>query len=63
MLNAALSSRMNGAQHIRSATMARRLRTVVERARADTAWDWREDLRLFALAWAAGFLFFLILIG
>jgi hypothetical protein len=27
------------------------------------AWDWRGDLRLFAVTWAAGFVFFLTFIA
>jgi hypothetical protein len=46
----------------------RRLRGLIaapsnEMAEADAPSEWRDDLRLFLTAWAAGFLFFMVLIA
>ena len=50
------------AQDDGSAALARRLRIIVARQRGgnDGPAGWRDDFRLFALTWAAGFVFFMI---
>jgi hypothetical protein len=60
ILNAALSTLMDSDTHRDEAVaLARRLRAVVERV-SDNRPGWREDVRLFLFAWAAGFLFFFV---
>jgi hypothetical protein len=46
-----------------STAMLRRLRALIGSEASEPAPDWREDLRLFAVTWAAGFVFFLIVLA
>lgn len=43
--------------------MLRRLRVLIGSDAGETTPGWREDLRLFAVTWAVGFLFFLIVLA
>lgn len=46
-----------------SATLLRRLRPLIPDGSAAPVSGWRDDLRLFAMTWTIGFLFFLLLIA
>ena len=67
MVSAALTGRMgdtdigDGTDAANSTALLRRLRPLIGSEAAPDSW--RDDLRLFVLAWAAGFVFFLVVLA